>query len=68
MAAKLDILGRFAWFLFESDDILFCLFWLTWISSSSTALDPEGELSMVVASCCGLLDAERCREMMASGG
>jgi hypothetical protein len=41
---------------------------MTRISSDPTTLDSDGELSMVVASCCGLRDAEGLRELMTSGG
>jgi hypothetical protein len=68
MATTLEILRCFAWPLFESDDILFCFVWLTWITSACTALEFDGELSIVVASCCGLRDAEGLRELMTSGG
>lgn len=66
MATKLETLRRLAWFLFGSDDILFRFVWLTWITSGCTALEFDGELSIVVALGCRLLDAEGSRETIVS--
>jgi hypothetical protein len=68
MATTLEILRCFAWFLFGSDDILFCFVWLTWITSGCIALEFDDEVSTFIASGCGLLDAEGSRETMTSGG
>jgi hypothetical protein len=67
LATKRETLRRFAWFLLRSDYILFCLFWLTRISSTPTTIDPDGESSRVAGSDCALLDAEGSRGRVASG-